>query len=89
MTVRSEIYGAFNTKHKPSEHAMGKLEEISWEPIPYQELNFTVGDKLRAFGYIETFRDGSPYKTHKEGHKITWCRITDKGSSALRKWKDR
>lgn len=85
---RREIQGAFNTRKRPSDHAMQVLRQVRSygdKGIPAQEMNFTVRDKLHAFGYI-CLRDAPSdgwYKTHKPGRTVTFAFITEKGRSAL------
>jgi len=75
---------AKNTRIPPSKHAMGVLRNLkAMGPCPVQEMNFTVRDKLMAFGYIELYDAPSPYKTHKPGRMVEFAKITDAGRSAL------
>ena len=49
------MVGAFNTKNPPSKHAMDELYSVGNQGEagkPAQEMNFTVRDKLLAFGYV-------------------------------------
>lgn len=67
----------------PSEHAMACLQRIAHEPVPSQEINCTVRDKLVLFGYAELYEAPSPYKTHKPGKRVTFIRATEAGRAAL------
>lgn len=84
-----DIRGAFNTEHQPSKHAYDKLREVSnagSDGIPAQEVNFTVKNKLLAFGFI-SLRDGPShhvYSTHRVGQTVPFMHVTDKGREALR-----
>lgn len=76
--------GAYNTRHQPSRHAMDCLARAAFRPFPSQEINFTVRDKLIAFGYAELVDMPSPYKTHKPGTRISFLVATDAGRAALK-----
>jgi hypothetical protein len=77
---------AHNTKHKPSAHAMEKLADIAGaaDGLPTGEVNFTVREKLEAFGYIKIVSGQTIYKSHPPGKLIDFMIITDKGWNALR-----
>ncbi len=77
-----ECIGAYNTKTRPSLHAMKRLADCVREPFPAQEVNFTVRDKLHAWGYVTIEQRPSPYKTHK-GRKIDFLVATPAGIAAL------
>ena len=82
-----QIEGAYNTRNPPSAHAMEVLGRVWADPFPAQEMNFTVRDKLCAFGYITLEQRLSPYKTHraeKTGHKVDFAVITEAGLKALK-----
>lgn len=84
-----DVVGAFNTKHQPSRHAMDKLDLIAGygaDGMPAQEVNFTVRDKLLAFGYV-TMRDAPSagwYSTHKATDTRPFLYITVEGYTALK-----
>jgi hypothetical protein len=65
-----------------SDHADRVLDGLVVGPRPRQELNPGVAERLEKSGYIETYSDISPYKTHK-GTRISFVRITDKGRKYL------
>lgn len=73
-----------HTRTPPSKHAMDRLRQIivNSGSLPCQEVNFTVRDKLHAFGYIEIVWGASPYKSHKPGHRIQWMQVTETGRKA-------
>lgn len=75
--------GAFNTKTPPSKHAMACLDRAWVKPYPAQEVNFTVRDKLMAWGYVDLVDMPSPYATHKAGRTVPHLVITDAGRAAL------
>lgn len=76
-------YGANNTRHPPTAHAMDMLRKAFNKPFPSQEVNFTVRDKLMAFGYAKLERRLSPYKTHKIGTMVDFLVCTPAGRDAL------
>jgi hypothetical protein len=71
--------GANNTKHPPSAHAKACLSRAADRPYPAQEVNFTVRDKLLAFGYAELVDRPSPYTTHKKGRTVPFLVVTMAG----------
>lgn len=77
---------ALNTKHQPSKHAMEQLARVMRNPFPAQEVNFTVRDKLLAFGFIEIKPGTSPFTSHKTGRLVDFMHITMKGAAALAAW---
>ena len=84
-----DIQGAFNTKRPPSDHAIGKLLAVASygeSGMPAQEMNFTVRDKLLAFGYIRVeLRPSSGwYKTHGPNKRVDFAIVTEKGIEFLR-----
>jgi len=81
---RASVEGAKNTRHPPSAHAMDCLARAAHDPYPAQEINFTVRDKLLAFGYARTEPRPSPYKTHKPGTTVDYLVVTDAGRQALK-----
>lgn len=77
--------GASNTKTPPSDHAMSCLLRLyRYGPHPSQEVNFTVRDKLAAWGYVTLEDRPSPYKTHKPGKTVLFMVATPEGEAALR-----
>lgn len=76
--------GHVRADRPPSKHAMGVLATIARDPIPAQEMNFTVRDKLAQFGFITLEQRPSPYTTHKPGRRVDFAVITDAGRDALK-----
>ncbi len=72
--------GHLRMDRPPSAHAM---KQLGYTPMPAQEVNFTVRDKLLDFGYAVLEQRTSPYKTHKPGTKIDYLVMTAKGREAL------
>ena len=79
----SEGIGAYNRKTPPSPHAMDCLRRCIRAPFPAQEVNFTVRDKLLAWGYATIEPRPSPYKTHKPGRQVDYLISTDAGRAAI------
>lgn len=65
-----------------SDHAEGVLRSLARGPIPNQEINAGVSNKLLQQGYAEPTSAVSPYKTHR-GAKIGHLAITEKGRRRL------
>lgn len=72
--------GHLRMDRPPSRHAMACLRKC---PLPAQEVNFTVRDKLIDFGLAVLEDRPSPYKTHKAGRTVPYLIITDAGRKAL------
>lgn len=68
--------------HPLSKHALGVLRALLRAPMPYQEINPGVTNRLTRERLIDTESMPSPYKTHK-GAKIAFAVITDAGRAAL------
>lgn len=68
--------------HPLSKHALGVLRALAREPMPFQEINPGVTNRLTRERLIDTEPMPSPYKTHK-GAKIAFAVITDAGRAAL------
>lgn len=51
--------------HPLSPHALSVLERIRLGPVPYQEINAGVIDRLLREGVVEVVHLPSPYKTVK------------------------
>ena len=68
--------------HPLSKHALGVLRALAHEPMPMQEINPGVSNRLMRERLIDTQPMLSPYKTHK-GAKIAFAVITDAGRAAL------
>ena len=73
--MRAESECGLNTRNPPSDHALGVLRNC---PMPAQEMNFTVRNKLLAFGLIRLEDRPSPYKTHKAGATVAYAIPTGK-----------
>ncbi|UTC28912.1 hypothetical protein MARCHEWKA_04000 [Brevundimonas phage vB_BpoS-Marchewka] len=68
--------------HPLSAHALGVLRGLARAPLPMQEINPGVSNRLRREALITEEPRISPYKTHK-GAKIAFAVITDAGRAAL------
>lgn len=82
-----ELMGAKNTRIPPSDHAVKCLRRISIEQGLFaSNVNFTVRDKLYAFGYISlTYKDATAtFKSLKKGSTRMFMEITDNGRAALK-----
>jgi hypothetical protein len=86
MTERQNI-GHVRADKPPSDHAMGVLASVAVAPMPTQEMNFTVRDKLCQWDYITVEERPSPYRSHKPGTRVAFAVATDKGREALATWK--
>lgn len=65
-----------------SAHALEVLGLLARAPMPMQEINPGVTNRLRREGLIAEETMVSPYKTHKGG-KIAFAVITDAGRGRL------
>ena len=68
--------------HPLTDHAIGVLREISRDPIPSNEVNPGVLNRLFRESLVKFVMLASPYKTHK-GKLIRFLQITDAGRLAL------
>ena len=84
MTITGRPLNGTKT-HPLSEHALGVLETISRRPVPRQQVNAGVIDRLNREQLIEEVQLPSPYKVHK-GRNTVFLAITDAGSTRLREW---
>lgn len=69
--------------HPLTEKALTGLEALLIGPIPRQQLNAGVANRLLRGGLAEEYQDVSPYKTH-QGRQIAFFRITEAGKAELR-----
>jgi len=69
--------------HPLSSHALGVLEQISKAPMPRQEVNPGVVNRLQREDLVEIKLQESPYKSVK--CKIQFLFVTDAGRAALKK----
>ena len=83
MTIAKTLQplNGFRT-HPLSAHALGELRAIARAPIPAQELNPGVRNRLMREFLIELVSMKSPYKVHKGG-TCEHVRITDAGIVVL------
>jgi hypothetical protein len=65
---------------KPS--ALEALRKLASSPMPRQELNPGVANRLERDALVETIMLPSPYKTHK-GRDLEHYRLTDAGRATL------
>lgn len=64
--------------HPLSEHALGALRNIALGPVPTQEINAGVINRLLREDLITIEQMTSPYANGK-GKLITWAKITPAG----------
>lgn len=70
--------------HPLSNHALDVLMEISARPIPRQEINPGVADRLEREALIEVIQLPSPYKGQgKKIRYIQFSQITDAGRARI------
>lgn len=70
--------------HPLSESALGALRSLAHGPIPRQEVNPGVANRLEREDLVDEVDLPSPYKTHK-GKKIRFLQINDAGRARLEK----
>jgi hypothetical protein len=68
--------------HPLTEHALEILRRVQDSPMPAQEINPGVSNRLLREELIEIVQLPSPYKTHK-GKKIAFAQITESGKERL------
>ncbi len=69
--------------HPMTEHAWGVLHLLeSIGPIPAQEINPGVINRLEREGLAERYLAPTPYRTRKGN--INWMRITEAGRAKLK-----
>lgn len=69
--------------HPLSGFAFAALEQLAGDkPIPRQEFNAGIADRLERGGLVEQINWPSPYKKHRGGH-IPHLRISEAGREAI------
>lgn len=79
--LRKPLHGT--RTHALSPHAFGILVKLSAAPLPSQEINPGVINRLMRESLAMVVRLPSPYKTHR-GQLINFLEITDQGRALLR-----
>ncbi|MFK4706043.1 hypothetical protein ABIC83_002882 [Roseateles asaccharophilus] len=64
-------------------HALGVLKDIARQPVPQQEINPGVRDRLHREHLVEDVELRSPYAVHKGGN-CTHLKITEAGLAVLK-----
>lgn len=68
--------------HALSEHSLGRLREIARHPLPRQDVNPGVANRLLREGLVQEVLLPSPFKSHK-GKSIAHLSITAEGRQRL------
>lgn len=69
--------------HPLTAHALAELRDIADQPVPRQEVNPGVANRLEREALVEVVQLPSPFPSHR-GRYIAHLRITEAGLAVLR-----